>query len=512
MGAQRGRAPVLTGSVPPLAPFYHARQETGFGLADGLRPGETILLVPALLGDRAGRERLSSRSGSRTRCGRRGRLTCWSGFPRATGARSSPATRGRPRTWNLLAGEERGDATADGAAQRFLDWLRTTERRWAVVLDGVASPVDVDGLWPQGPGRAGRRDQPAAGIGARRLRRARDRPRRRRVQQAGGARLPQYPADRLPRPADRGARPGRGPRRAADRARAGRRGGHRGREHLQGLPGRVRAAAADHRARRSSTAARSRCSPPGRSRSSTPTSCRLPACPGLPWCSPPPLTPAGSRPRCSPPRRVRLHHRPGQTGQHAAGNPMAPGAQAWCGPPTPTWSGSACSAWTRPHARGRSGCTRRCGPRSAPTWRPPTSSRRSRRRPRRWLEAWPEAGATGSGLQLSQALRDCAAALHAFARRPAVEAGGPPGAAAGRERRCTEAAGAGGRRHRGTGRRSSATSSQLLGYGHAQSVLARDRLADAYAASGRLAEALPVFEAALADREAEPRARSTRRR
>ena len=51
MGAQRAGAPVLTGSVPPLAPFYLARQETGFDLADALRPGETILLVPALPGD-----------------------------------------------------------------------------------------------------------------------------------------------------------------------------------------------------------------------------------------------------------------------------------------------------------------------------------------------------------------------------------------------------------------------------------------------------------------------------
>src|SRR5580692_6170991 len=50
MGAQRAVAPVLTGSVPPLAPFFHARQETGFGPAGGLRPGGTILLVPAQLG------------------------------------------------------------------------------------------------------------------------------------------------------------------------------------------------------------------------------------------------------------------------------------------------------------------------------------------------------------------------------------------------------------------------------------------------------------------------------
>src|SRR5260370_32894506 len=50
MGAQRAGAPVLTGSVPPLAPFYLARQETGCDLADALRPGATVLLVPALLG------------------------------------------------------------------------------------------------------------------------------------------------------------------------------------------------------------------------------------------------------------------------------------------------------------------------------------------------------------------------------------------------------------------------------------------------------------------------------
>ena len=51
----------------------------------------------------------------------------------------------------LLSAEEAAAGTADSAARRFLDWLRRTERRWAVVLDGVVSPVDVDGLWPQGP-------------------------------------------------------------------------------------------------------------------------------------------------------------------------------------------------------------------------------------------------------------------------------------------------------------------------------------------------------------------------
>ena len=87
-----------------------------------------------------------------------------------------------------------------------------------------------------------------------------DRLRGHRVQPARGGRLPQHPAGQLPRPADRGARPGRGHRGAAARDRAGGGGDHRGRGHLPGVPGRVRAAAADERAPRPSTAARGRCS------------------------------------------------------------------------------------------------------------------------------------------------------------------------------------------------------------------------------------------------------------
>ncbi|MBD0695516.1 hypothetical protein BG452_20485 [Streptomyces sp. CBMA123] len=37
---------------------------------------------------------------------------------------------------------------ADQAAQRFLTWLRSTARRWLVVLDDVAQPGALTGLWP----------------------------------------------------------------------------------------------------------------------------------------------------------------------------------------------------------------------------------------------------------------------------------------------------------------------------------------------------------------------------
>ncbi len=49
---------------------------------------------------------------------------------------------------------ELGAADADDdlmtGAQRFLAWLSGTERRWLVVLDDLADPADLDGLWPSG--------------------------------------------------------------------------------------------------------------------------------------------------------------------------------------------------------------------------------------------------------------------------------------------------------------------------------------------------------------------------
>ena len=147
MGAQRAGAPVLTGSVPPLAHFFHARQETGFDLADALRPGETVLLVPALLGTGGtGKTQLAIGFAHAMWSARAVDLLAW--VP--AGNRSAIIAGYAQAAADLrLLGDE--EPPADAAARRFLDWLRTTERRWAVVLDGVASPVDIDELWPRGP-------------------------------------------------------------------------------------------------------------------------------------------------------------------------------------------------------------------------------------------------------------------------------------------------------------------------------------------------------------------------
>ena len=174
MAAQPTTAPVLSGLVPPLAVGFNSRQETGFRLADGFRPGETILLVPPQGGAPDGgptaaavaADAVSGTGKTQLAVGfvhqlwstRSVDLLVWvaagnrtaivAGYARAA-ADLNLAEAGSAAA---AAGAGAGAAqTADGSAQRFLDWLRRTPRRWAVVLDGVTSRADLDGLWPQGP-------------------------------------------------------------------------------------------------------------------------------------------------------------------------------------------------------------------------------------------------------------------------------------------------------------------------------------------------------------------------
>jgi tetratricopeptide (TPR) repeat protein len=503
MGAQRGRAPVLTGSVPPLAPFYHARQETGFGLADGLRPGETILLVPALLGmGGTGKTQLAVGFSHAMWSARAVDLLVWvpagnrsaiiAGYARATA------------DLELLAGEERGDATADGAARRFLAWLRRTERRWAVVLDGVASPVDVDGLWPQGP--AGQvivtsrlRESELADSAALVTTHAVAGFSRREALAYLNTRLTGFPDQRIE---------------ALDLA-----------EDLGGLPIALAQAAAvisvtestcrDYRAeyaQRLQTTAETLVEGCPQSLLATWSLAvehahELPPA-GLSW---PALVFASALDTSGIPAAVLTapaacayitgQHSTGQhsAGQHAAGLPDGAGRSlvrsAYANlerlgllsvdeldATRTVWLHSAVRAAVRAYLA------------------PGNVEQAAAAAAAALLEAWPEAGATGSSLQLSQALRDSAAALRAFGGDLLWKPEAHPvllraGTSLTEAPVLVDSAIA-------YWQALSVTSSQLLGYGHAQSVLARDRLADAYAASGRLAEALPVFEATLSDREA----------
>jgi tetratricopeptide (TPR) repeat protein len=516
MGAQRAGAPVLTGSVPPLAPFYHARQETGFGLNDGLRAGETTLLVPALPGTGGtGKTQLALGFAHTVWSARAVDLLAW-----VPAGNRSAIIAGYARAaadLDLLAGEETA-GTADSAAQRFLGWLRKTERRWVVVLDGVVSPVDVDGLWPRGPSGQVvvtsrlRESELGRGPGAEVNAHSVAGFSRREALGYLNARLTSFPDQRIE---------------ALDLA-----------EDLGGLPIALAQAGAvvtandmTCREYRSKYA----------QRLGTITDTVIDGCPqsllatwslavelahelppaGLSW---PALVFAAAFDTNGIPAAVltspaacgyiaaqfRAGHdvRPHGTGQHSAGQysvgqsaaeqNMVRSAYANLerlgllsldsgNPARTVWLHSAVRAAVRAYLA--AGNVEQVVTAAAAAL----------------VEAWPDPGAPGHSPQLgqallSQALRDCAAALRAFAgdllwkpdAHPVLLRAGTsltePPALADSAIGYWQAVGA--------------ASSQLLGYGHAQSVLARDRLADAYAIAGRLAEALPVFEATLADREA----------
>jgi tetratricopeptide (TPR) repeat protein len=163
-GPAPGRSswPARSGTVPALAYGYTDRPETAPDLATALPAGVAAALVPAratgpgLTGDPANRDWL--RSSGKTQLAaafaeslwhsRRLDLLVWiqatsrasvlSGYAAATAA---------------ATGREQA-SSCESVADQFLSWLSETSRSWLVVLDDLADPADLDGLWPAG--RSGR--------------------------------------------------------------------------------------------------------------------------------------------------------------------------------------------------------------------------------------------------------------------------------------------------------------------------------------------------------------------
>ena len=315
-----GSGVLLSGGVPPLADAYFTRAESGLDLASSLRPGETVVLVHGAGTDVAlaaqggtGNTQLAVEFAHVMWNTRAVEILVWV----SAASRESVIT-GFAQAANMVHASQPYEG-AEIAAARLVAWLDRTRRPWALIIDDLAELSDLEELWPTGASgrvlittRAARhgicRDLPSTA----RLRRqgpaghpgARAEP-------PGGPGLHRLQAHRLPRPADRGAGPGRGPRRPAARARPG----HRGDERPQaGLPGDPRAAgrAAPAHAGRGRRFRR-RSWPPGPSPRSARTSCCWPG-----W----PSSTAPRRPRDGPPRGAwRRAHRPGRLRLHPTGLP-----------------------------------------------------------------------------------------------------------------------------------------------------------------------------------------------
>jgi tetratricopeptide (TPR) repeat protein len=146
--------PVRLGVVPPLASSFSSRPETGLGLAGSLAPGETTILNPAAAAGNP--DPLAAAGGTgKTQLAAALAHSLWQAgavevLIWLTASGRDAVVAGYAQALNDIRAAEPG-AEPDAAAARFLAWLASTSRPWLVVLDDLADPADLAGLWPQGP-------------------------------------------------------------------------------------------------------------------------------------------------------------------------------------------------------------------------------------------------------------------------------------------------------------------------------------------------------------------------
>ena len=162
-GAAPGRPswPIRSGTVPPLADGFSARLETAPGLAAALPAGAAVALVP----DRAPAPAPGPvaapdaqdwlRSSGKTQLAAAFAESLWQSgsvdllvWIEAT-SRASVLSGYAAAT--AVATSRDQASSCESVAAQFLSWLGETSRSWLVVLDDLADPADLDGLWPAGP-------------------------------------------------------------------------------------------------------------------------------------------------------------------------------------------------------------------------------------------------------------------------------------------------------------------------------------------------------------------------
>jgi tetratricopeptide (TPR) repeat protein len=157
--AGRPSWPVRSGPVPALADGFTDRPETAPALASVLPAGAAVVLVPdraTALGPPAAPGPLDwRRSSGKTQLAAAFAESLWQSGGVDLLVWIEAASRA-----SVLSGYAAATAAATGRGQasscesvaaQFLSWLGETTRSWLVVLDGVADPESLDGLWPAGP-------------------------------------------------------------------------------------------------------------------------------------------------------------------------------------------------------------------------------------------------------------------------------------------------------------------------------------------------------------------------
>ncbi|MGD0373689.1 MAG: tetratricopeptide repeat protein [Streptosporangiaceae bacterium] len=147
-----GSWPLQSGTVPPLADCYSPRPETGFGPMSNLVPGETAVLTRPEVID--GQSLASAGGTGKTQLAVAFAHSLWQAAATDLLVWVPAVSRDAIITGYAQALGEIGAAglrdAQDVAAARFLSWLAETSKSWLVVLDDLADPADLAGLWPKG--------------------------------------------------------------------------------------------------------------------------------------------------------------------------------------------------------------------------------------------------------------------------------------------------------------------------------------------------------------------------
>jgi len=150
--SDQGSGVLLSGTVPPLADAYYSRDQTGPDLGSSMRPGETVVLVhgadtdlaPAAQGG-TGKTQLAVEFTHAMWNTRMVEILVW-----VNAASRDSVITGFAQAANTVDASQ-PDEVAEVAAARFVSWLANTRRPWALVIDDLAELSDLGDLWPAGP-------------------------------------------------------------------------------------------------------------------------------------------------------------------------------------------------------------------------------------------------------------------------------------------------------------------------------------------------------------------------
>jgi tetratricopeptide (TPR) repeat protein len=148
-----GSWPLQSGTVPPLTDCFSPRPETGFGPVSNLAAGETAILTRPEAAD--GHSLAGAGGTGKTQLAVALAHSIWQSgtvdlLVWVPAASRDAIVTGYAQALGEIGASDAGD-DEDTVANRFLAWLAETSRAWLVVLDDLADPADLAGLWPQGP-------------------------------------------------------------------------------------------------------------------------------------------------------------------------------------------------------------------------------------------------------------------------------------------------------------------------------------------------------------------------